>query len=202
MNLTTLREDVLETVHHEKADTRFADILRYAEARIRRDVLDSTIERSEYGFVSTPIIELPDDINVIQRLVLYREGREVSTPVQAPGPVERNTNAVGVPRTYNKLDQVLMLYPSPDMQYEYALYYIPVVRPLTITNPTNWVLDTAPDIYLYGCCHRASVMIEDFEKAMAYDAMYVEAWSRYNSQSMRMKYPMNTPVRIRMKPAA
>lgn len=39
--------------------------------------------------------------------------------------------------------------------------YYTVIEPLSDTNPSNWLLEDAPDVYLYGALHEAAVYMRD-----------------------------------------
>lgn len=202
MNRDTLLADLLKYYHHDKVTDNFDSLLRYAEGKIKLTVQTSLIELSEYGTVDKPYIELPDDLLVIQRLIIYRGSEELSQPQAAAGAFEDRTKEPGIPRSYNRLDQVLMLYPTPSQAYEYTLYYIPEARPLDFNNPTNSILEKAPQIYLYACLEQAALMLEDFERSGYYAMKYNEAVAELDSASIRKKYSLDTPIRPRFRASA
>lgn len=200
-----LKADLQTYYHHDKTQERFDTLLRYAEAEIRLAVQSSDIEWSETGDVvaGKPFVEIPDDLLVIQRLLVYTHGtQESSKPAISPLSGEHLTDAGGPPLYYNKLDQVLMLYPTPSADYEYTLYYIPEIRPLTFANPTNAIVDKAPQIYLYALLEQAATMLEDFERVPVYKALFLDAVTGLQSESGRKKYPTSTPLRMKFRASA
>ncbi|MCA8339884.1 hypothetical protein LGM81_29625, partial [Burkholderia multivorans] len=40
-----------------------------------------------------------------------------------------------------------------------------VIEPLSETNESNWLLEDAPDIYLFGALHEAAVYVRDDARA-------------------------------------
>lgn len=57
---------------------------------------------------------------------------------------------LGFPRMYAIQGRELVLYPTPDAEYELALTYWAEIPPLGEGQPTNDILLRAPDLYLYG----------------------------------------------------
>ncbi len=199
MNRDGLRDMVAEDYRHESARTKFDRHLQMAEARIQNDVQSREIEKSDYGTLDKPFIEIPDDWLAPLRLVLYRGSQEVSTLFAAAGPVENRTRGPGKPKTFFIQDQVIMLYPSPGQGYEYALYYIPMIRPLTINAPENYILSRAPNIYRYAVLAECAIHLRDTEGQANYLGLYDQAWASYQSAQNRGKYPLHTPIRMRMR---
>jgi hypothetical protein len=53
----------------------------------------------------------------------------------------------------------------------YNLYYTPVIEPLSDDNTTNWLLDNAPDLYLYASALEAAIYIRDTELMQVLSSM-------------------------------
>lgn len=75
-------------------------------------------------------------------------------PVDLDPVAPRQLNAIsagipGRPRAYLLEGNALRLAPTPDAAYGVSLTYYRRFDPLTVT-PTNWLLDTAPGVYLYA----------------------------------------------------
>ena len=52
-------------------------------------------------------------------------------------------------------------YPSPDKTYTATLTYWGKPTPLSETNASNWILEEAPDLYLYGTLLQAAPYLRD-----------------------------------------
>lgn len=58
------------------------------------------------------------------------------------------------------------------------------------TNTSNWLLEAAPDAYLYACMAQASVMLENFTSAAIYASQAESILSDLNLQSTVAQYGM------------
>ena len=199
MNYTSLQAAITEWLQSTAATGSVEQIIQIAEGRLKNDVIARSIEKQLVGNTTQPVVFLPTDLNVIQRLVVYKSQTEHSVLIQAPASAESKTNTVGFPKSYNLLDQSMILYPTPDAAYRYILYYIPTVRPLTDSQPTNWLIERAPNVYLYACLKEAAVFIKDWESAGQYEGMYLTSLAGITSADDRTRFPLSAPLTIRAR---
>lgn len=199
VDMTTLRDAVSVWATHGEITDNWVSVLQMAEARMMSDVKIRRIEQSIYGTLTDPVLPLPEDVYQYQRLMLLdASGAERSLEYAPPGTFERLTGSAGRPESFTVLDQALILYPSPNKEYEYALYYIPQVRPLTDENPTNDVLKRAPNVYLYACLSEGFNLVHDTKKAMHFMVMYSDALDSLQSAEDAAKYPLSSTLQVRL----
>lgn len=197
-DLTTLRDAVQNVAAHGIINAMWDLVLQMAESRMMSDIKIRRIEQSIYGTLDSPVLPLPEDVFQYQRLVVYEADREKTLEYHAPTTFERLTGAPGRPEAYTVLDQSLVIYPTPISAHEYALYYIPQVRPLTTENPTNDVLTRAPNVYLYACLAEGFFLVHDGEKGSNFLKLYDDAWRNLQSAEDAAKYPLSTPMQVRL----
>lgn len=70
--------------------------------------------------------------------------------------VTRNHNGMSEARIYPK--------PAPTVDYESTLIYRQTITPLSITNPTNWLLTNYPAIYLYAALEQSAPYLKDDQR--------------------------------------
>lgn len=78
------------------------------------------------------------------------------------------TNASGRPVAYSISEQSLQLGPVPDGEYEVRLVYSARIPPLTEAAPTNWLLVSNADAYVYSALWQACAWLEDVDAAIAF----------------------------------
>jgi len=59
---------------------------------------------------------------------------------------------------------------------------------LSDSNPTNWLLEIAPDAYLYACLSQASVFLENVQGAALYASQASNILSSLNLQSIAAQF--------------
>jgi hypothetical protein len=71
-------------------------------------------------------------------------------------------NTSGRPKYYTMSDSAFEIYPTPDAEYTAELLYYAKNEALSDSNTYNWLLQDAPDVYLYGALmHTAPFLGED-----------------------------------------
>ncbi|UXN74502.1 hypothetical protein N8D56_05010 [Devosia sp. A8/3-2] len=60
--------------------------------------------------------------------------------------------------------------------------------PLSAGNQTNWLLQIAPDAYLYACLGQASVFLENVQMAAVYSSQAANILSEFNLQITAAQY--------------
>ena len=56
----------------------------------------------------------------------------------------------GTPQNYTIVGGEILFGPYPDKQYSVTMTYQRDLAPLSESNPSNWLLESHPDIYLFG----------------------------------------------------
>jgi hypothetical protein len=73
-----------------------------------------------------------------------------------------NLNTSGRPQYYTMSDGAFEIFPTPDTAYTAELLYYAKNEALSDSNTYNWLLQDAPDLYLYGTLmHTAPFLGED-----------------------------------------
>jgi hypothetical protein len=104
----------------------------------------------------------------------YSVSRDGMSSVLKPAPLEvlatyrQASDSAGTPRYYattgTPTGRQFEHYPTPDQDYTGTLTFYAKIPALSITNVTNWVLDDAPDAYLYGSLLQAAPFLRDNEQ--------------------------------------
>lgn len=76
------------------------------------------------------------------------------------------------PTFYSIMDDALEIIPAPSSNIEIEMIYYGKIPALSVSNPTNWLLTKAPDLYLYGSLVHASPYILDDQRVGLFANMY------------------------------
>lgn len=138
---------------------RVTDFIRLAEVRIANDLRAQELLQSARALLNEPRETLPDDFVSVYSLGMIENGSFRSVRYVDPRDMQAKwlvANGVN-PSWYTIVGRQLWFSPfeewsvetssdGPDMQ----LIYWAKPRPLSTNHPTNAILSTYPNIYLYG----------------------------------------------------
>jgi len=93
----------------------------------------------------------------------------------------------GTPRFYAHVRGEFELFPTPDEETDFELLYYQRIPSLSDSNPSNWLLEYAPDIYLYGSLMHSAPYLQEDERVAVWAQMYSAAVQNLNAQSERVK---------------
>ena len=133
-----------------------SDYVSMAEARIMRRLRVSAMETTATGTTSGAALSVPADYMEAIRLVVSNGSYDRELKYIGPDATARYSGVSSQPLGYTTLGNGLVLYPTPDADYAYTLWYYARVPALSAANASNWLLTAAPDLYLYGALLEAA----------------------------------------------
>jgi hypothetical protein len=161
-----------------------------AEAQINRDVRHWEMENRATTTFDSHYATRPSDWVETIRLHLTSGTTTPMRLISKAAMSEKRSNdlnASGTPLYYSHSESQFELYPTPEQSYTAEVLYYQKVPALTDSNTSNWLLDYAPDVYLYGALiHSAPYLAED-GRASVWASMYQAAVDQLNLQSETSK---------------
>lgn len=83
-------------------------------------------------------------------------------------------SAPGQPSTFSIVGGQIRVHPIPDAEYTAELNYYSKLPKLSATNPTNWLLTMAPDVYLYGALVQSAPYLKDDARLTVWSSLFSE----------------------------
>jgi hypothetical protein len=172
------------------------DFIRLAEAQIDREVRHWRMEtRTDLTF-DEGFEDVPADWVETIRLQIDDDRIEQVSADDLANWREANKTA-GMPRYYAHIAGKFEVYPRPDQSYSARLLYRQKIPALSDSNASNWLLDEAPDVYLYGSLiHSAPYLVED-QRVNVWASLYAGAVTNLNRSSDRARF--SGPLTMRMR---
>lgn len=90
------------------------------------------------------------------------------------------------PQYYAISDNMLYFGPVPDGAYSVMQTYF-AFTPLSTVNPTNWLLTSYPDIYLFGCLVESQAFTQDTQAASGWEQRYQAAKASLDQADFRSR---------------
>lgn len=140
-----LQNAVARWVKRTNISASAADFITLAEARLNRRLNVRQMRQTQSVVPQQPFVSLPGDYNRMQR-VMYAGVRLDFYPELI---ADSNMGAHGA-QGYTIMGNKVWLLTAVDGSSTLHLHYLAQLEPLSNTNPTNWLLEDGPDIYLYA----------------------------------------------------
>lgn len=171
MSLTTyagLQAAIAGWLHRSDLAAVIPDFIALAEGRIARDLrLRRQIAKVTLQTTAgTQGINLPDDYLEAENITL-----DGGTPRQLTFvPIEHldtkyPATYTAMPAVYTLLGNQLLMGPVPDAAYDVEISYYARFAPLSDANPTNWLLQNHPSIYLFCALSETELYTMNDERA-------------------------------------
>lgn len=167
MTYTTLQTDIAGYLHRTDLTAKIPGFIALAESSMLRELGLREVETSVAGVTAGAVIALPADFHSLVRLTVSYGGKEYD--LDYGGEPVSYTNSV--PTGYRMESNAIRLLAQPGTGYAYTLYYRATIAPLSALVATNWLLENAPDLYLYASCLEAVRDLRDMEQVAALSQM-------------------------------
>jgi hypothetical protein len=158
--------------------------IQLTESRLNRLLDDPDMEVISEATASGDYTALPDDFG---EMVSITTG---DGSLQAMGAVEfagLDHSISGIPRYYSIVNRSISFAPS-NTTAPITMVYRRRIPALTEANTSNWLLERAPDAYLYGCLVQAEGFNANDERITGWKAAFDEAIAELRIDATRRKF--------------
>jgi len=158
-----------------------------AEAQANRDIRHSRMEQRSTATLDSQYSSLPTDWLETLSLSLDNQRLEYVSRDNILEMAEKTNAHTGVTKYYTLVGGELEFYPRPATDSTMTLIYRQKIPTLSADQPTNWLLQTFPEVYLYGSLlHSAPYLQEDARVAM-WVQLYSQVVQQVNADGARAK---------------
>ena len=174
-NYSTLQTHIADTLNRGDLTSVIPNFIQQFEAEARRDERFRRLaEVSSFG-ISADGVSLPSDFYQLESW--YHDGATYFGPIGQVNPdmigkLKGVYGDTGVPQFAALVDGKARFAPEPDATYTTRMTYWRKINNLSATITTNWLLDEAPDIYLYGCLLESAPYLKDDERLGTWMSLY------------------------------
>lgn len=191
-NYSNLQTTIADFLNRDDLTAAIPTFIQLGEAQMNRDIRHWEMEARASGQQSQgdQYMQLPADWLETIRFHLTSQGTNAVELASLAAIADKRAavdDQAGRPRFYAHVRGEFELFPTPDEDTDFELLYYQKIPALSDSNTTNWLLEYAPDIYLYASlAHSAPYLAEDARIAV-WAQMYAAAVSQLNAQSERVK---------------
>ena len=171
-----LKTSIANWADRDDLGTFIPDFVALTEARFNRELRLRSMEQKEYANTVGGQSNYALPVNYLQmREFRLNNSPTVSLTYVSPEIFEAWSLGQGVPKYYTIIANEIRIGPTPSGVYEMEMLFWRKFPPLTPTNQTNWVLQNAPDVYLYGSLLELEPFIQNDERIGVWAAGYSRA---------------------------
>jgi hypothetical protein len=193
-NYTNLQTTIADFLNRDDLTAVIPTFIQLAEAQINREIRHWKMETRASGQQSAgdEYMQIPADWLETIRFHCVDQGTSpivmVSRDAMADLRAKNEDNSSKTTYYYTHADSQFQLYPTPKATLNVELLYYAKTPALSSTVASNWLLQDAPDVYLYGSLlHSAPYLAEDARVAV-WAQMYSAAVQNVNSASEQARY--------------
>ena len=183
-----LKTAIADFLNRDDLTSAIPTFISLAEAQIARDVRSWRQERR----VQTPLDEryeaLPSDFIQAERLTLDSGEQLRLISVEDMAKYRANNDSPAKPRFFALSTDQIEYYPTPTGSEVLDMVYCARVASLSDAEPTNWILEKFPDVYLYGSLIHSAGYLQEDARSNQWAQLYSSAVAGINSESYRSKY--------------
>lgn len=168
-----------------------ADFITLAEAQINRDIRHWRMTTTASLTIDAQYVALPTDWVETIRISTNASGYaplRLSSVADIETMRGANSDTTGTPGFYAHIGSNFEFYPTPDATYTGGLVYTAKIPALSDSNTTNWLLDEAPDAYLYGALIQSAPYLVEDARIAVWGSLYAAAVKRLNDTSDAAKW--------------
>lgn len=152
------------------------DFIALTEARFNRELRLRSMEQKEYANTVGGQSNYALPVNYLQmREFRLNMNPTVSLTYVSPEIFEAWNLGGGVPKYYTIIANEIRIGPTPAGAYEMEMLFWRKFPSLTSTATTNWMLQNAPDVYLYGSLLELEPFIQNDQRIALWASGYQRA---------------------------
>jgi hypothetical protein len=180
MAITTfaeLRTAVASWLNRSDLTASIPDFVTLAESDIRRDVRVQAMESVASGTLTGETLAHPTRYLEARRLTVGGYVYQYRMPQDYTDAVKLSSTAY----IYTSVGQTLYILNGTSGD-DYTLTYLAGFAAFSADADTNWLLENAPDVYLFGALRYAAIYMQDDAAMTRHLAMYLSAAKRLSAR--------------------
>ena len=152
------------------------DFIALTEARFNRSLRLRSMEQSQFADTvgGQSNYALPTNYLQMREFRLNQEPT-ISLRYVSPEIFEAWSLGQGIPKFYTIIANEIRIGPTPSGEYEMEMLFWRRFPALTTAAPTNWMLQNAPDVYLYGALLELEPFVQNDARLAVWGAGYSKA---------------------------
>lgn len=186
MSITTyaeLKTSIADFLDRDDLTSKTGTFISLAEAEISRNLRHWRQEKRINTSVNEQYENLPTDWLRINSVQHAGGGLISSVSASELQSLRAATTTTGKPRYMRLNSNQIELYPVPDQAYVVEVTYLAQTPALTDAAPSNWLLEYAPDLLLYGALKHSAPYLGEDSRLAVWGSLYASGIEALNSET-------------------
>ena len=197
-NYTELQASVADFLNRSDLTTVIPDFIRMTEAELNRVLRTREMSVRTRAPVSEQYLKLPDDFLGMRNIELVTDPVTVLEYRNLENlDAHRTADSTGKPLFYSIMQNNIELAPVPDAEYTLEIVYyqkIPQLGTEATEFTTNWLLDSHPDIYLYGSLMQSAPYLHADERIGIWAGKFQQILEQLKTSDEKARFSGTTPT--------
>ena len=191
-NYTNLQSTIADFLNRDDLTSTIPVFVQLAESQLNRELRHWKMETRATATIDAgdQYSQVPGDWLETIRMSIQGAGTSVVNLISRASMADKRAGAEdtsGRPEYYCHADGQFNFYPTPDADYTAELLYFAEI-PALASNSTNWLLTTAPDVYLYGSLMHSAPYLQEDPRITVWAQLYSAAVKNLTDSSERARY--------------
>ncbi len=188
MNYSELQSVIADFANRQDLADQIPTFIQLTEARLNRDIRHWRQEKRAQAQVTGERFPLPCDW--VETIKVTADGKplRLADAYQVDSVDNASQRAFVANHYYRHTGDELELIPASDGPVDFEIEYVAKVPSLSEEQPTNWLLEEFPDVYIYGVMLQVAPFLHDDQRLPLWSQAYGEAVSAANISSDKAKY--------------
>jgi hypothetical protein len=182
-NYSELQTSIAGWLKRTNLTDRIPDFIALAEAQLNRQLRARQMTTVYTRTTDQHIITLPDDYLDAEKLELNGETLDYTARWAADSPMRRGDNRA----FYTMVGKSVWIMRRVEPNSVFRLYYYQRLTPLSDLEPQNWLIEDAPDAYLYGSLLQAEPYLKNDQRVQIWQGLYTSIIEAMNSGTSRAR---------------
>ena len=197
-NYTELQASVADFLNRSDLTSVIPDFIKMTESELNRVLRTREMSVRTRAPVSEQYVKLPDDylgmrnIELVTSPVTVLEYRNLENL-----DAHRASDATGKPIFYSIMQNNIEFAPVPDSEYTLEIVYyqkLPQLGTGVGEFTTNWLLDSHPDIYLYGSLMQSAPYLHADERIGIWAGKFQQILEQLKTSDEKARFSGTTPT--------
>ena len=193
-NYSELKTAIANWLNRDDLTSVIPDFISMAEASMTRDIRHWRQEKRSETTLDEQYEDIPSDYLETVELTINNDRKITLISTAEMQRRKEASSATGEPKYYRLVADQFEFFPSPDGSYTLSLQYLARTSALSDSDTSNWIIDYAPDVYLYGSLIHAAPYLVDDPRIQVWGSLYAGAVAALNKESEDSKF--SGPLRI------
>lgn len=203
MAITTydeLKSAIADFLDRDDLTAVIPTFISLAEAQMQREIRHYRMVQRASGQIDSRYSEVPNGwLETIRfHIAGAQETRLELTSLDDMMQLREQNNMAGTPTHYAHVGTTFEIYPTPDAEYEIQLMYYEQLPKLSASVTSNWLLEVAPDAYLYGTLVQSAPYLKDDARLQVWGGLYAGAVQAVNRDNERARFG-GSGIRMRIR---